>query len=94
MIICAQSCCIIFCKLYADHSFTQFSNLWCAGATSWASELTQHKLTHTSIWDYTARGLTLLSNLCGLSALVKDVADALQQVAIISASTSHFGPPL
>ena len=32
------------------------------------------------MWDFMTRGLTLLGNLCGVSALLKDVAEALRQV--------------
>ena len=58
-----------------------------AGNDSWRADLTPHKLSHSSIWAYLAQGLTLLGNLCGLSALIKDISTALQQVRAGHAET-------
>ncbi len=52
-----------------------------AGEGSWQAELTPHKLSHTSIWGYLMQGLTLLGNLCGLSAVIKEVSAAINQVS-------------
>ena len=49
------------------------------GDESWQAELTPHKLSHTSLWAYLTQGLTLLGNLCGLAAIIKEVAAALSQ---------------
>ena len=48
---------------------------------SWARDLTQHQLSHKSIWDFMTRGLTLLGNLCDVSALLKEMPEALHQVS-------------
>ncbi|KAL0052476.1 hypothetical protein WJX82_002806 [Trebouxia sp. C0006] len=50
-----------------------------AGQGSWQAELTPHKLSHSSIWGYLAQGLTLLGNLCGVSAVIKEVSVAINQ---------------
>lgn len=50
-----------------------------AGNDSWQSELTSHKLSHTSLWAYLTQGLSLLGNLCGLAAIIKEVESALSQ---------------
>ena len=47
---------------------------------SWQDDLTPHKLSHANLWAYLTQGLTLLGNLCGLSAIIKDFAAALAQV--------------
>ncbi len=57
---------------------------YCAsGEGSWQAELTPHKLSHTSIWGYLTQGLTLLGNLCGLSAVIKEVSAAINQVSCL-----------
>ena len=52
-----------------------------AGDDSWQAELTPHKLSHTSLWAYLTQGLSLLGNLCGLAAIIKEVAAALSQAS-------------
>ena len=54
-----------------------------SGEGSWQAELTPHKLSHTSIWGYLTQGLTLLGNLCGLSAVIKEVSAAINQVSCL-----------
>ena len=49
------------------------------GDDSWQAELTPHKLSHSSLWAYLTQGLTLLGNLCGLAAIIKEVAAVLSQ---------------
>ena len=52
-----------------------------AGDDSWQSELTPHKLSHTSLWAYLTQGLTFLGNLCGLAAIIREVGAGLSQVS-------------
>lgn len=49
------------------------------GFDSWQAKLSPHKLSHTNFWAYLTQGLTLLGNLCGLAAIIKEVAAALSQ---------------
>ena len=60
------------------------SRSWClfsAGGDSWQSELTMHTLSHSNVWAYLTQGLNLLGNLCGLAAIIKEVAVALSQAS-------------
>lgn len=51
------------------------------GEGSWQEQVTPHKLSHPNMWAYLTQGLTLLGNLCGLSAVIKEVAAAITQVS-------------
>ena len=51
------------------------------GEGSWQEQVTPHKLSHTNMWAYLTQGLTLLGNLCGLTAVMKEIAAATTQVS-------------
>ena len=42
--------------------------------------MTPHKLSHPNLSAYLTQGFTLLGNLCGVSAIIKDIASAVAQV--------------
>lgn len=46
---------------------------------SWQEQVTPHKLSHPNLWAYLTQGFTLLGNLCGVSAIIKDIASAAAQ---------------
>ncbi len=67
------------------------NDLPCTGNGSWQSDLTPHQLSHTNFWAYLTQGLTLLGNLCGLSAIIKEVSAAVTQVKQLHALLSLRG---